>query len=400
MRHLIIILVVIGVLLGIMVPLSCRNAPDVPAAPQTSNTPDTPDTLVSPVPVIPIDTSKSDTYSSGRWEYQYTVSLPGSKSEGYYGKLLFDDKQVSPPENINDYYQTPWGKLYWVGQRPVPFGGHEWMPDAMPSRPEGKQLLDPAAAARRPAIMMQVLVEGEQQEERKPEMEEWVQEDLSKLDVKRVRVERDWFLLGYEAVTIHDTKMTGRLSARLAEPVDDKTLTVMLDDGMRGIKVKLSRKEGATRLVRHTLSSPVAEQDFYLALRVERAAVGEPIAQEIGPGADGKTVKLKGVSRVIIRLPGDRQTGLAWTVISTDGQSVEADGQVQYAPGTLMDYNPDPTGPLKPGDVMNEAGDGIYEIAFRVVGKGKTTVKMAYHRSWQVDKPSEKTFSVTLDVQD
>ena len=133
---------------------------------------------------------------------------------------------------------------------------------------------------------------------------------------------------------------------------------------------------------------------------MERAAIGEPAAQEIGPEADGKTIKVEGVPRVIIRLPGNRQTGLAWTVISTDGQSVEADGQVQYTPGTLVDYSPDPKDSLKPGAVMNEAGDGTYEIAFRVAGKGKTTVKMAYRRSWQADKPSEKTFSVTLDVQD
>jgi hypothetical protein len=54
-----------------------------------------------------IDLNKSENYVSGRWEYQYALSNEGSRSEGYYGKLLFDGKPLPEPENINDYFQTP-----------------------------------------------------------------------------------------------------------------------------------------------------------------------------------------------------------------------------------------------------------------------------------------------------
>ena len=382
--------------IAVLVTSSCRLATDTP---------------VATAPVTPVDTSRSGVHRSGRWEYQYTVSLAGTKSEGYYGKLLFDGKLVPAAAGLNDYYQTPWGKLYWVDQRMVPFGGHGWMLKARPSSPAGKQLPDPAAtaaaaAAERPAIMAQVLAKGEAHDGDGPKIEEWVRAELKKLDVTQVRVERDWFPLTDQAVTIHDTKMLGRLTVRLADPRDENTLTVILD-GTRAVKVQLPRRDGATRLVRHTLSSAVSEASFYIALRVDRAAPGASKAQEIGPGADGQTVRVKGVSRVIIKLPGNRNSGFAWEVTSVDGRAVQVDGGVQYVPDAMEeDYRPgaddldDLARALEVRDVLPEIAGGIYEAAFRVVGKGQATVKMAYRRSWQAETPPEKTFRVTLDVQD
>lgn len=257
MRYLVLVLMVGGI--AVLAISSCHVATDTPVVTAP----------IATAPVAPVDTSKSGVYRSGRWEYQYTVSLAGTKSEGYYGKLLFDGKPAPAATGLNDYYQTPWGKLYWVGRPVVAFGGHGWMLKAKPSRPAGKQLSDPAAAAERPAIMMQVLTEKESKEEDQTKIEEWVREELKKLNVTQVRVERDWFRLTDQAVTIHDTKMLGTLTARLADPRDESTLTVILD-GTRAVKVQLPRKNGATKLVRHTLSSPVARRSFYLALRVAR----------------------------------------------------------------------------------------------------------------------------------
>jgi predicted secreted protein len=86
------------------------------------------------------------TLVSDHWEYQYIVSLRGSMSEGAFGNLLYDGVEVPTPDMVNDYYLTPWGNMYWVGDEIMPWGEHGWMdhPDAY--RPEGHQLPDPATS--------------------------------------------------------------------------------------------------------------------------------------------------------------------------------------------------------------------------------------------------------------
>jgi len=168
---------------------SCRTVTDTPAA---------------TAPAIPVDLSKSGVYRSGRWEYRCLVQNAGTRRQDYFGKLLFDGKEV-PAAGLNDYYRTPWGKLYWVGELKVMFGGHGWTPRAMPSRPAGRQLSDPAAAAAadRPVVMAQVLAGADSPAGKRPKIEKWVREELKKLNVKQVRIQRDWFRLSDQAVTIH-----------------------------------------------------------------------------------------------------------------------------------------------------------------------------------------------------
>ena len=427
MRHMVLVLGWIAVL----VTSSCRVATDRP----TATAPVTPDTYKSSVQQPgrgrevpnrnavdtakssvqqsgrrqkgldrgPVDTSKSGVYRSGLWEYRYSVSLAGTKSEGYYGKLLFRGKPAPAASGLNDYYRTPWGKLYWVSQRMVPFGGHGWMPRAMPSSPAGKQLPDPAALVERPVIMALALATGDAVGGVQPKIRGWVGDELKKLKVTKVHLERDWFRLTDRAVTIHDTKMLGRLTVRLADPRDENTLTVILG-GSRAVQVRIPRKDGATKLVRYRLSSAVGEATFYLAFRVKRAALGGPKAMEIGPEANSKTVKVKGVSRIIIRLPGNRNSGFAWEVAAVEGKAVKVAGRVRYAPdATAQDGSAGAHGPpLGMSGLLRELQGGTYEAHFRVIGKGKSTVQLSYHglRLGPAKKPPEKTFRVTLEVQD
>ena len=48
---------------------------------------------------------------------------------------------------MNDYYETPWGPLYWVGGRAEKWGDHGWLPVQVGAAPKGQQLPDPAATA-------------------------------------------------------------------------------------------------------------------------------------------------------------------------------------------------------------------------------------------------------------
>jgi inhibitor of cysteine peptidase len=377
----------------------------------TSSCATSPDKTASTGPAPAIDMSKDGVYKSGRWEYKYSITLAGSKSEGYHGALLFDgkpapgtqdsiltsqlgdgtDAQNAKPAEINDYYQTPWGNMYWVGQPVVAFGVHGWMLKPLPSRPVGKKLPEPGTAAvaiaDAPVVMMQVLFNAAGVKMRlTPPGDDWVVKELGKFGVEVGRVDRDWFRLTDQAVTIVDNKMVGTLTARLANPKDSDFLTVILD-GSNPETVRIPRKDKATLLVKKTLSSGVADETFFLAFRVDAAVPDAPKAVEIGAEADGKTVVVKGASRVLIKLPGDRRSGLVWTVESVKGEAVKADGEVQYTPNP-----PSPAAVAPPPD-------GFFETAFKVVGKGKVDIDMAHKRTWQDDVPPAKTFHVTLEVQ-
>lgn len=73
------------------------------------------------------------------------ICRQGSRSEGYRGKLLFDGAPVPEPAHINDYYQTPWGPVCWVGQPIVLFGGHGWMTQSLVREKMGQALPEPGA---------------------------------------------------------------------------------------------------------------------------------------------------------------------------------------------------------------------------------------------------------------
>ena len=98
-----------------------------------------------PAAAAAIDTSKSGKFTSGKWEYRYTIFGQGTKSEGSTGDLLYGGESVAVPASVNDYYSTPWGNLYWNGMPVVAFGAHGWMPKPLPSKPVGKLLPEPKA---------------------------------------------------------------------------------------------------------------------------------------------------------------------------------------------------------------------------------------------------------------
>jgi len=75
----------------------------------------------------PIDPKKPATYFFRNWKYRHDIAQPGTRSEGRWGRLLYNNRRVPIPE-INDYHNTPWGPMYWVGVPKTSFGRHGWMP--------------------------------------------------------------------------------------------------------------------------------------------------------------------------------------------------------------------------------------------------------------------------------
>jgi hypothetical protein len=100
-----------------------------------------------------IDLTQSKVYQSGKWKYSYQITFqPGTPRQGTNGTLSYDGRALSSAGGpTNNYYETPWGKLYDTGQPNMPNGPHEWMPFPRPGVPVGKQLPDPAGRAGPPA---------------------------------------------------------------------------------------------------------------------------------------------------------------------------------------------------------------------------------------------------------
>jgi predicted secreted protein len=228
-------------------------------------------------------------------------------------------------------------------------------------------------------------VEGEAGQKLDP----WLQAELEKLGVKAAVVEKPWWVLNDQAVTVYDAKLYGTLLARLAEPREPESLKVILDGTEPG-SIALDRKDGATKLVARKLGGLEQDKSIYLAFRVEKAAKNWPAPLDVGPESDGKVVKVAGTREVVIALPGNKASGCTWVISKVQGDAikggaVKAVGQPQFTPGAGAE---------------TAKGDGTFENVLRVVEKGKSDVELQYKRLWQADAPPEKTFRVTLEVQD
>jgi len=95
--------------------------PSPKAADSKSNQPDS-----RPKKVPSIDMKKSGHYLAGLWQYEMDVTAPGTREESRVGRLAYAEHRATPAE-INDFHQTPWGPIYWVGKTKGP-GEHGWMP--------------------------------------------------------------------------------------------------------------------------------------------------------------------------------------------------------------------------------------------------------------------------------
>ncbi len=64
------------------------------------------------------------TYEQEDWELKIWYTGKGSRSEGTFGKLYHDGKEVLPKVK-NEEIQTPLGKLHFINTD-LPWGAHGW----------------------------------------------------------------------------------------------------------------------------------------------------------------------------------------------------------------------------------------------------------------------------------
>lgn len=72
------------------------------------------------------------TIAVGPWKYAFELRAWGTRSEGDWGALSYDGKELSPVTlpnlEINDYVHTAWGTLHWHGISKHAWGPHGWYP--------------------------------------------------------------------------------------------------------------------------------------------------------------------------------------------------------------------------------------------------------------------------------
>jgi predicted secreted protein len=287
---------------------------------------------------------------------------------------------------------------------PIPWGDHGWVPRARLREPAGQVLTVPAVGGKL-LVYAEVLTPATLATPDRLECTAWVVVNLKKFGVLKGHVQQDWLRLGKEPVTIHDTKRWGTAQMRLADTSPDKPLAVeMVGRGVLsltppegtpaaanrpGIRpkttqtVELPREAGASRVVKYTLQGlPFDETlDLYLALRVE--SLGRVLV--VGPEANGKTVTVKDVDTVVIRLPGEDPNKAAWDITSVKGKAVETLGRVEFEGDTA--------------NVFGIALNGTFKAFFRVRQKGQATAALEYRPLTEEKKPIAKSFKVALDVQ-
>jgi predicted secreted protein len=396
------LVLVVSSLVGVLA--GCSPSADQTTAPAAQTNVSAAQPSAPAAAIEKLDMSKSGVSESGLWRYEHTVSSPGSKSEGYHGKLLYNGVVLPEPANPNGYYQTPWGPMFWVGEPNVLWGTHGWMP-SFGREPAGQALPIPSMQDKL-IVCAEILASDSLATPDRLESKAWVLADLEKFGVKKGHVQQDWFRLGKESVTIHDTKRWGTAQMRLGQAGPDKPLTVELigrgtllltppqggvsaEAAPSGIRpkmtqaVELPRQAGATRLVKYTLTGLPFDEglDLYLAFRVE--SLGRILV--VGPEANGTTVTVKDVDTVMIRLPGEDPNKAVWEVTSVKGKAVETLGRVEYE-----------------GDTSNPFGialNGTFKACLRVLEPGRATVDLAYHPWTEENKPAGKSFKVNLDVQ-
>lgn len=244
---------------------------------------------------LQLDTTQDGTHRSGPWVYEYSISSKGTRSQGYHGKLLHEGKEVPDPATLNDFYETPWGPLYWVGRPTVLFGRHGWMPDPLGREPKGQALTDPAKLAGQAfSVRVKVLASEELGTPDRLETDPKVLAALKNFNLKEVHAQGNWFGVAKDWVTLHDTKRWGHFEMRVADPDPNRPLALefrstgpfeittsaqmtslaaalALPDRLGGSQfIELSPQVGAVEAIRCTLKSFVGDPlELFLVCQVD-----------------------------------------------------------------------------------------------------------------------------------
>lgn len=132
---------------------------------------------------LTIRRDQNGTYTEGPWTYVYTITNPGTRSQGAVGRLLYDGRSLPAPANPADWYDTPLGRFFYASEGKMLWEERGWLPAGSAGPGPGGRALSPPSAGdliqRAREEMAFLLVEltareaGRDWQEERPEQEEW-----------------------------------------------------------------------------------------------------------------------------------------------------------------------------------------------------------------------------------
>jgi inhibitor of cysteine peptidase len=96
----------------------------------------------------------------------------------------------------------------------------------------------------------------------------------------------------------------------------------------------------------------------------------------------GGTVELHRGDRLVVVLEGNPTTGYVWEQVAGDAAVIGSAGEPTFTP-----------------ESQALGAGGTVSVPFTAVGAGQTTLKLAYHRTFEPGVPPLKTFEVTAVVR-
>jgi inhibitor of cysteine peptidase len=111
------------VLAGVSIALAAEKKPDPLKKPDPVKT-GRPDPAAQKT--RPLGMKKPGSYVAGLWQYDLEILSAGTRRESRVGRVAYAGRQAGPA-GLNDFHNTPWGPIYWVGNPKGP-GDHGWLP--------------------------------------------------------------------------------------------------------------------------------------------------------------------------------------------------------------------------------------------------------------------------------
>ncbi|MCK4623926.1 MAG: protease inhibitor I42 family protein, partial [Phycisphaerae bacterium] len=324
-----------------------------------------------------IDLKKSATYKSDKWQYHYEVKRPGTRHEGYWGRLFYNGKEITGlgAHNIglNDYYQTPWGKIYWVHLPEMRQGPHGWMPQPSPySKRKGRLLSSPEKSTPKPAKID--LKKSGTYKSGKWEYRYWVWAGPPARGRKGRLFYNGKEIKGYEG-------NIGR---------NDYYQTPWGKIYWAGLFYMQGGSQGWLPW------SPGIKLARLLPSPGKFTSPGSAAALELDESHNGKTVSAVVGQEIVIRLKGNATTGYSWVVGKIEGDALGQVGKVKY-----VSDDPPRLVPGRGRRIMRHrvGGGGKYVFTFRATKAGTAKLSLEYKRGWEKNKPAARTFTLTLLIK-
>ncbi len=317
---------------------------------------------------VKINWKNPDTsYTSGKWKYDYTISISHPHKRGgmeRIGSLFYDGKPIAGAR-MWDRIKTPWGVMQYLGLKKGQLN-QGWM-SARNSK--GRLLPSPGKPEPKPAKI-------DTKKSGTYTSGKWKYQYT--IRAVGTRSERRFSGLTYDGNQIAGAKMLDRIKTPWGMMQYYQMFYV------RGWMLEL------------TGGMPINLEKGRLLPSPAKSASSGLTPLKLDESFNGKTVSATVGQEIIIRLKGNATTGYSWVVGKIEGDALGQVGKVKY----VSDQPPMPAPGRGRGLMMHRVGGGgKYVFTFTATKAGTAKLTLEYRRGWEKNKPAAKTFTLNVKVK-